>query len=395
MRQVVPTRAEIRGDFSVTGATIMDPLTRQPFPGNQIPASRIDQVGAAIAGLYPEPNISGAGTRRINFQKNRSITSTPDVTVTRIDHAFSSNDKIFGRLLTNLNTPEEGPVYPQPGVDDGHFRQDNHYYSVSGTWFHTFTPVAMMELRYSWDQRKFHNMSGGLDLGLADKVGLKGTGSRYFPRVNVTGFPSLGRGEHERLQFPIIGHHMSGSLTQVRGRHTLKFGADFRRSQNTDIPNGNAGGTFGFNTTATGDALAALLLGHVASASRAEVLEVVSNAATIGLYGQTDWKVHPRLTLNLGLRWDLDWPRWEANNRQNSFDQTAINPVCNCPGLITWSGRNGLSRYAHNFDKNNFGPRAGFAWNPAEKWVIRGGAAMVYIGAYDLATPIRFNIGFS
>ncbi|MCI0362775.1 MAG: TonB-dependent receptor, partial [Phycisphaerales bacterium] len=395
VRQVVPTRAEIQGDFSATNISIIDPLTGQPFPGKKIPANRIDPVGAAIAALYPEPNIAGAGPRTTNFQKNRPIRSIPDNTVTRIDHAFSSNDKIFGRLLTTKNTPEEGPVYPQPGVDDGHFINDNHYYSASGTWFHTFTPVTTMELRYAWDQRKFHAQSGGIGLGLAEKVGLKGTNPNYFPRINLTGLPSLGRGEHERLQFPITGHHLSGSLTELRGNHTLKFGADYRRSKNTDIPNGNAGGTFGFNTTASGDALAALLLGHVNSASRAEVLEVISNAATIGLFGQTDWKVNPKLTLNLGLRWDLDFPRWESNNRQNSFDLTAINPVCNCPGLITWSGRNGLGRYAHNFDKNNFGPRLGFAWNPADKWVVRGGAALVYIGAYDLATPVRFNIGFS
>src|SRR5207245_1706953 len=71
-----------------------------------------------------------------------------------------------------------------------------------------------------------------------------------------------------------------------------------------------------------------------------------------------------------------------------------INPVCGCPGVLTWSGRNGLSQYAHNFDYNNFGPRVGFAWRASEKWVLRGGASVVYAGEYDFASPTVVNTGF-
>jgi hypothetical protein len=98
--------------------------------------------------------------------------------------------------------------------------------------------------------------------------------------------------------------------------------------------------------------------------------------------------------LNYGLRYDLDEPRWEANNRQNSFNPTTINPVSGTPGVIAFSGV-GISKYASKWDKNNFGPRLGFAWNPAEHWVIRGGAAVLYLPEYDQATPIVANTGFS
>jgi hypothetical protein len=156
------------------------------------------------------------------------------------------------------------------------------------------------------------------------------------------------------------------------------------------------GGQFGFNPNATGDALAALLLGHVNNAARAEAVLIRSRANAMGGYVQTDWKVSTKFSLNLGLRWDLDWPRFEAvDNRQNSFDRAQINPVCNCPGALRWSGRDGLGKYAHNFDYNNFGPRVGFAWRATDKWVIRGGGALVYVGQYDQASPLSVNIGFS
>ena len=120
-----------------------------------------------------------------------------------------------------------------------------------------------------------------------------------------------------------------------------------------------------------------------------------SRANSYAAFFQDDWKVSPNLTLNLGLRWDMDQPRWEElGNRQNSFSRTALNPVCDCPGLVTFSGRNGLSKYAHNFDKNNFGPRVGFSWRLDEKTVIRGGGAVLYAGEYDQATPRVAFLGF-
>src|SRR5690606_14799829 len=84
-------------------------------------------------------------------------------------------------------------------------------------------------------------------------------------------------------------------------------------------------------------------------------------------------------------------------NRQNSFDEFAINPVSACPGVVTWSGRDarGGSKYAHNFVKGNFGPRLGLAYRPTEDWVIRGGASILYTGQYDQGTPIVANAGFS
>ena len=114
-----------------------------------------------------------------------------------------------------------------------------------------------------------------------------------------------------------------------------------------------------FNQNATGDSVAALLYGWVAGGSRTETFLIRSRANAMGMYLQDDWKISPNLSVNLGLRWDFDTPRFEAiDNRQNSFDVSANNPACNCPGLITWSGRDarGGSKYAHNFVYGNIGP---------------------------------------
>jgi len=115
-----------------------------------------------------------------------------------------------------------------------------------------------------------------------------------------------------------------------------------------------------------------------------------------GAFVQDDWKVTPRLTLNFGLRWEMDTPRRERNNRQNGFDEFARNPVSGTPGAMTFSGVDGRSPCAHQFDKNNLGPRFGFAWRPVgEKLVVRGGYGLTYAGLYYTAIPFVAAAGFA
>lgn len=391
----VPTVAETRGDFSGQSTVVRDPQTGTPFPGNIIPQSRIDPVGANIASLYPEPNVAGARSRNNNFRANQPIRTNTHVAVARLDHNFSLNDRIYGRFLVSETDTVNSPVFPVPGTDNWNSTSDGSFYSWSATWQHSFSPLTTLETRYSWDRRKANALSGGSDLGLAEKYGIKGTNARFFPQINIPGLTGFGTGNHERLQVPIRGDHATGTITKIRGVHTIKFGAEWRRSTNDDQWSGTGGGVFGFNQLATGDALASVLTGWALSGSRAEAQLLRTRASALGAFVQTDWRVSPKFTVNLGLRWDMDFPRRElVDNRQNSFDRDAINPVSGTPGLITWSGRNGLSDYAHNFDKNNFGPRIGFAYRATDKWVIRGGGGVLFVGQYDQATPIVANIGF-
>jgi len=388
----IPSQAEISGGFAFP---VFDPQANfAPFAGNTIPVSRQDPVGRAVAAYYPAPNVAGRPARNNNFLMNNGGLNDTNVLVVRVDHTQTSRHRFYARYLHNINPQTQEPVF-RDSADQYGERIDGGYFSFSPTWTFTLSPVTVIEGRYSYDKRKFHPKTASRGLGIPEKIGLKGTNPLYFPRVTLTGLEPFGRGEHERVQTPIRGDHYQGSLTRVSGKHTLKYGVEHRKSRNADLPLGSAGGVFNFTNVGPGDPVAALLLGHVASASRDESRQIISNGATWGFFAQTDWKVTPALTVNLGIRYDLDIPRWESTNQQNSFDRAAVNPACNCPGAVTWSGRNGLSRYASQFDRNNFGPRVGFAWRVRDKWVVRGGGSLVYVGQYDQATPLAVRAGFS
>ncbi|MCP5113171.1 MAG: TonB-dependent receptor, partial [bacterium] len=393
----IPAPAELLGDFSGFSKAIKDPVTKDPIPGHIIPQSQLDPVGAKVAEFFPAPNVAGAASRNRNFIGNETLGRPGNTLTIRLDHSFSDRHRVFGRYLHNLESQDNGNLWPQP-VHNNDRDVEAYYYNWSVTGISNFTPNLIAEYRYTGNQRKWHPTITAKGMGFTEQIGLKGVDQDYFGGFRFTGgIQGIGRtGGQERRQFPIKDMHFVNNFTFVKGNHTIKWGWEYRKSQNDDVNLPSAGGNFNFNSNATGDSIAALLYGWAQRGRRVQTILLRSNAAALGSYVQTDWKVTPTFTLNLGLRWELDWPRYESlDNRQNSFDRATTNPVCDCPGILQWSGRDGMSRYAHNFDKNNFGPRFGFAWRPTSNWVIRGGYSVVYAGQYDQATPIVANAGFS
>lgn len=394
----LPTPAEVHGDFSADSYAVRDPAAagRPPFPNNIIPANRLDPLGAAVAAFYPAPNLAGRPSSNSNFRGTTSTINPNDIYVGRVDHTIRDTDRVFARVLRSGGPVNNTPAYTTAGADNFARYQLNGYLNLSGSWIHNFSSTVLNELRYTYDRRKYIDQTGGTGSGINGKLGLAGVDPTFFGQFTISGLQGFGgTTEEQRFQTPIVGHDFSDTLTVIRGAHQIKAGIEWRESQNQDIDRQQAGGTFDFNNTATGSSLAALLLGWVNSANVNGSEPIQSRAASYGAFVQDDWKVGRRLTLNLGLRWDLDVPRWEVNNRQNSFDTTAINPVSGTPGVVTWSGRNGLSRYAHNFDYKDFGPRLGFAYRAGESWVVRGGGGIVYTGEYDQATPTSAQLGFT
>ena len=398
----LPTPAELQGDFSLlyNKPTIKDPGTGVKLPNNIIPQSQIDPVGLATGGFFPAPNISGRPSRKNNYLGLASEDRPTDTLSLRMDHAFNDRHRLFGRYVHNLGTREEGAgIWPTP-VHNNHRFVESEYFNWSVTGISTISSRLIAEYRFTWNKRKFHPTQAAKGLGLADQIGIKGTDSEFFPGFRFTGgIQGIGRtGGQERRQFPIRDNHFVTNWTYIAGNHTLKWGGEMRASQNDDQNLPRAGGAFNFNSNGTGDSIAALLYGWTNRGRRQQTFLIRSRANSMGMYVQDDWKVSPKLTLNLGVRYDLDTPRWEKiDNRQNSFDANAINPVCDCPGLITWSGRDarGGSKYAHNFVTTNIGPRLGFAYRVKDSWTIRGGASIIYAGQYDQATPFVANAGFS
>jgi Carboxypeptidase regulatory-like domain len=401
----VPTPAEITGDFSAFSTPVIDPNTGQQaaYNGklNVLPPAELDPVGVKLVSFYPAPNVAGAQPNVSNFRANDPTLGIYDVYVARIDHVFGAKDRIFGRFLAQTDHEPTASIYPTPGTDNYGVLVHDYFYTPSGTWYHNFSPTLINEVRLTYSRRQYLYTSAGANTNLASQLGIQGTNPLFFPTVTLSGLAGFGNTtQQERRQTPINSNQYVDNVSLLRGNHQFKAGAEFRTSNNTDNYLPTAGGSFAFTNTGISTnpalgSLANLLLGRVNSATLQAAETLLTTAYSWGFFVQDDWRVKPNLTLNVGLRYDLDEPRVEEHNRQNSFDPTAINPVSGTPGIITFSGINGVSKYANNWDFHNIGPHLGFAWTAHPSTVLRGGAAILYPGEYDQATPIVAYTGFA
>jgi hypothetical protein len=410
----VPTAAERTGDFSAITTPIIDPYTGKQVVGddgtlNKLPSSELDPYGLKLAAYYPLPNVAGAAINNNNFTANAPDAQLYNDYVVRIDHIFREKDTVYGRFLAQPDHENTANIYPTAGTDSWGNLTHNYYYNPSGSWNHIFSPSLLNELRLTYSWRQALSISHGVNSAAATQLGLPGTNPSFFPGVAVNGLTGIGVSgasltgnttEQQRLQTPIKSNEYTDNLSWQRGNHQFKFGVDWRTSADGDLYSPSGGGWFtftntGVSTNVAAGSLANLLWGRVNQASRQETEYLHSLAWSWGLYAQDNWHVNTKLTLNYGLRWDVDSPRYLSNNRQNSFNATEINPVSGTPGVITFAGIDGQSRYANNFDYKLFGPRLGFAYTLRERTVVRGGGAILYPGEYDQATPIVANTGFS
>lgn len=391
----VPSIREVQGDFSQVAGTLLDPLTRQPFPGKIIPVSRMDPIGRQFAALYPAPNVPGAASGANNYRLNTVNKLAANNIVGRVDHTFGPRDRLTVRLLKYRGSNDNGSVLPVPTADPNATINVTDTFNITPGWFHQVNNSLFSEFRVGilnrWQEQPRLD-----DSGLAGQMGLRGVDPGGTPRFTVTGLSALGLSNQGRLIRPVRSVQLGEAISWFKGRHTVKFGGDWRRSWITDAQYGSKFGAFGFNDVAVGRnfGLAAVLLGWANSAT---VLtgEASPYMHTVGAYLQDDWKISARLTLNFGLRFDFDSPWREAENRRSGFDPAPINPVSGTPGVMTFAGMNGVGPYAHPFDTNNIGPRFGFAWRPAgANTVIRGGYGLIFGGIYDGSFGRVFSVGY-
>lgn len=417
----VPTQLQRAGDFSQTFDTkgklipIYDPATtrtqggkvvRDLFPGNVIPSNRIDRVSKNLLPYWPLPNrpptnVAGAN----NFSGNRARKFTRDNVSARVDHVFSDKNRFYFRVVYNRDPYVWTSVLPnkiadtQSPFDAGRY-ETNFVFADTHTW----TPRLVMDLRYTFGHRIWHAKSAGLGSDVVKQIGLQGVPSGAFPQISVAGVAGLGAGTHERRQFPIRQHQFVSNWTYVAGKHVIKFGGEIRKSTNVDVLRTSISGQYGFATTGTGlpgvsgtgFGFASFLLGFVNSFSLRETEPLDRYSWYPALYIQDDWKVTPNFTLNLGLRWETDTPIMDKNNRMNSFDLHAINPVSGTPGVVKFAGVGGWRRSPYDTDWNNLGPRFGFAWKPfgSQRWVVRGGYGVFYEHPFAHGAPNVASLGF-
>ena len=412
--QTVPSLAERGGDFSALRNTagnpiiIYDPATgtgaaRQPFSNNQIPQSRFDPVSRAVLAWWPAPNRAGTATGANNYLANSNSRLDRDIVVGRVDHQLRPQDQLTARYYINNSSTENLGSFGLPQSDPNADATQVRVQSILGSYTHIFRANLINELRVTYLRRKFIDLRYGYQQDLAASLGLTGVSGSAFPTFTLPGYATLG-GNPARIQTPITDTQFLESVTYTHGTHAAKFGVEHRNGYNREQRDRSSSGSFTITPlitslpgkSGTGDAFATFLLGDVNSASVASSDVIPSRASYSGLYAQDDWRITHSLTLNLGLRWEVEIPRNVDHNRMNSFDPNAINPVSNTPGVVTFAGLNGMPNQAFHTDWNNFGPRLGFAWNLERiHTVIRGGGGIFYGPSVSATIGDAATTGFS
>jgi hypothetical protein len=426
----VPEPEMLRGDFSklvdASGQRIViyDPATgrscpastdcpngwrRDPFPGNIIPANRINPIAAKILSFMPAPNTSrpDLGYARGNLFVSPSIAGDDFYNVVvKIDQQIGNNHRMFVRYAANDRTEDRNVngVLNSPGQDGQQpFKRINDAFVVDHVA--TFSPTFILNLRASF-ARFVERGNGAANVGF-DKTTLgfpadlisQIPGGHFFGRYEFADYNSLGRHSSFNATNTLAFHP---SVTKIRGSHTVRGGVDMRwiqfGEQNMGNPfrlNADRGFTrrvFNTGDALSGDSIASFLLGNLSGGAVDYNVFPITLNKYYAPWIQDDWKVNPRLTLNIGLRYDVNVAPNERFNRMNrGFDASVVNPINalidrtrfpNYPdvkGGLLFAGLDGVPRIASDTDWNNFQPRLGFAYLLKQKTVIRGGWGIYYV----------------
>ncbi|NUQ28870.1 MAG: TonB-dependent receptor [Acidobacteriaceae bacterium] len=421
----VPTTAERTGDFSKTMATngtlivMYDPRTtrldasapagttryiRSPFPGNIIPAGYLNSTGLAILSKYPQANRAGQGASNTNnFFSNANTGSTQNNINLRIDHRINNRHSIFGRFnwfqRNNLNPDPYGNGFSYVA---GNQRLPGYNTMIDHTWVLNSRMVFDHHILYSHQESNRSPQSLGFDpttLGFNANV-IAGLPSTTFPTVTANRISSMGPTGGLEKDYGTTWQY-AASLTHLVGRHSLKYGFDYRYfSVGLDIAQlvtVSAAGNYtgGPNPQAaagaSGSGAADLLLGAATVNSGYAAATIASHPYFAG-YGQDEFHITPKLTLTYGLRYNLELPDQEAKNQYVYLDLTTPSPLnsqVSSLGTLTggpgFVGANGVGRRLQTTQQSNFDPRFGFAYRVDELTVIRGGFGIFHAPAVDLA----------
>jgi hypothetical protein len=353
-RTNVPTALERIGDFSQSNLYAIDLYTQMPFPGNKIPTSRLDPIGLKIAALYPLPNRTVPGQNYVAAPIGSDDSDNTDV---RLDHSLTSRDDLMVRYSfarRDLFEPYAGSSFSQvPGYGNIVPRQA-HNLALAET--HVFSPSLINELRAGFNRvgnsvnQQNQNNDLNKQVGLPNlSTNTRDTGLTF---LTVTGYSPLGD-EYNNPQRGVTNtYQVSDQMTWSRGKSTYKFGGDFRRLQQNAFRDVQSRGLINF-IGFTGNPLAELLTGMPAFSAGARMNNPQHlRMNSFNLFAQSTHRVTTNLTLTAGLRWEYNTV------------PTDLNPA-----------------FRPNFqpDRNNFGPRVGFAYSAGPHGtVIRGGYGLYF-----------------
>jgi hypothetical protein len=445
----VPTEAERQGDFSALLAIpngsryqIYDPFStrpqtatryqRDPFPGNIVPKSRFNSAGSSLANLYPLPNQPGTVDGVNNFFNGGSKSDEKYwVHLARFDHAFRENHRVFIRLDYDW-WEERKNKYFGNGAQGIVLNRINRGLALDDVVL--LTPNLVLNVRYGLTQQDFteYRVTRGIDLSaLGFSSGLTSLidpARATLPRVSAGAFSSFSTWEKGDGANTSLTHNFNGNLSTQRGRHALRGGLDFRvyrafenRYMYETAPD------FAFSTTYTkgpldnagasaiGQDMASMLLGIATSGSMEHPATFAMQNLYFGGYLQDDVKLTPRITLNLGVRYELEGPitdRFDRVVTGFAFDQSSPieagaranygkSPIAELPvdrfkvqGGILYPGQTSTGRSPTRMDKNNIMPRIGLAWQLSQRTTVRAGYG-IYYGTLGVNGTDPVQYGFS
>ncbi|MCI0622112.1 MAG: carboxypeptidase regulatory-like domain-containing protein [Acidobacteria bacterium] len=354
---IVPTSLERQGNFSASRDKPIDPLTRQPFPNAIIPLDRFDPAAKRVLDQYvPQANLPGNF-----FEVTQPHPLDSDEFQLKLDHALSPSHQLTGSYFLNKGKDIEALQGDLPWAKrEFTWKQQN--FNIGDTW--TANPTTVNQLRLTY----VRNFGGRLNL---PATSLGDLGSRYLiqgpkalPELTVTGYFDFDMA----IAGPVAGSNYYGLrelLSLTRGRHSLKLGADFSLEKFIHDTTLDNYGTFDFDGSRTGNALADFLLGSVVRMTQDAPVTKTDNVWYSGFFVQDDFRIHPRFTLNLGLRYDLQLPMTDPQDRKLTYVAGVQSKVVpSAPLGLLFPGDAGIARGIVAADKNNFAPRVGFAWDP-------------------------------
>ena len=433
----VPTAAERQGDFSAllqvpkTGSTyqIYDPLTttavaggrfsRQPFANNIIPKNRLDAVGQKLVNLYPLPNQTGTVDGRNNqFNGSDVDQNRYYVNLVRLDHAFNDSHRVFLRLQADKYEIRKWTYFSPTIMDADGLFQNRINRGVALDDVLVLRPTLVLNLRYGLSNTEFPQwrISRGYDLaslGFSPALtNLVDKNLATIPNVVISGFTALSEFENPGDGTnTALTHSLAANFTKLQGTHSLKFGVDARLergygnrypydiSPRLEYSNSYMRGPLDNSTAAPlGQELAAMLVGVPAGYMNRSASSVVQDVFT-GFYLQDDYKLTPKLTVNLGLRYELETAITEKHDRMAAgFDFNSSNPIeaaakanyaknpmpdfspdaFRVLGGLTWVNQAGRGRSPYSTQTNMWMPRIGLAYLLTPKTTVRAGYGMFY-----------------
>ena len=396
---IVPTADERNGVFSPSLATIVDPgNNRQPFPNNAVPRNRFDASSAKVLELWPQANFSGSGTRN-NFIRNPPWSINRDNIDTRVDHNVTDNDVVFVRVSVSRYKNLRDSVFPEPargGQNNDRAIDNNPARSVAFSYSRVLRPNLLNEFRYGFlrqvvDKRELTDQPFS---ELTAKYGLNvPSGGRLFglPQFTLSGrFGYQGLGEPGSMPNYKIHqvHQYLNNLSWNKGAHNFKFGADLRWNRSDIFGGASSHGGFTFDGQFTGISMADFLLGMTSQANLTTQLLGQMRFRNYMFYALDDWKLTRRLTLNLGLRYEMTSPWWEKHDNMNRLE-LAPGPGFNTITRAGYCGGNWSCRALVNTDTNNWAPRVGLSYQLKSRVVLRAGFGIFYGGQGSLGADTR------